>query len=116
MNLVLQPWQLLLFILAGWINRQQQNIIEYLLIENQALKHKLGKKRILLNHDQRRRLAVKGKVLGRKALEEIETIVTPATVLRWHRTLLTRKWDYSQRRKNAGRPVVRNNSPDWHSY
>jgi hypothetical protein len=34
MNLVLQPWQLLLFILAGWINRQQQNIIEYLLIEN----------------------------------------------------------------------------------
>ena len=77
MNLVLQPWQLLLFILAGWINRQQQDIIEYLLIENQALKHKLGRKRILLNDDQRRRLAVKGKVLGRKALEEIETIVTP---------------------------------------
>ena len=78
MNLVLQPWQLLLFILAGWINRQQQDIIEYLLIENQALKHKLGRKRILLNDDQRRRLAVKGrKGLGRKALEEIETIVTP---------------------------------------
>jgi hypothetical protein len=49
-------------------------------------------------------LAVKGKVLGRKALKEIETIVTPDTVLRWHRTLLTRKWDYSERRKNAGRP------------
>ncbi len=43
MNLVLQPWQLLFFILAGWINRQQQNIIEYLLIENQALKHKLAR-------------------------------------------------------------------------
>jgi hypothetical protein len=52
----LQPWQLFLLILASWANRQQQEIIEYLRTENAVLKEKLGKKRILLTDDQRRRL------------------------------------------------------------
>ena len=65
MNFVVQPWQLLLTILAGWVNQQQQQVIEYLRTENQVLKEMQGRKRILLNDDQRRRLAVKGKVLGR---------------------------------------------------
>ena len=60
MSFVLQPWQLLLVVLAGWINRQQQEVIEYLRTENQVLKEAYGKKRIRLNDDQRRRLAVKG--------------------------------------------------------
>ena len=64
MSFVLQPWQLLLVILAGWINREQQAVVEYLRTENQILKEIHGKKRILLNDDQRRRLAVKGKILG----------------------------------------------------
>ena len=85
MDFVLQPWQLYFVILAGWFNRQQQEVIEYLRTENHVLKEKLGKKRILLNNDQRRRLAVKGKILGRKVLGEIGTIVTPDTILRWHR-------------------------------
>ncbi len=70
MKFALQPWQLILIILAGWINRQQQQeVIEYLRTENAVLKEKLGKKRILLTDDLRRRLAVKGKILGRKQLE-----------------------------------------------
>ena len=64
MDYILHPWQLLLFILAGWVHRQQQQANEYLRTENQVLKEKLGKKRILLNDNQRGRLAVKGKVLG----------------------------------------------------
>ena len=71
MNFVLRPWQQLLLILAGWINRDQQDAIEYLLTENQVLREKLGKRRILLNDDQRRHLAVKGKVLGRKSLGKL---------------------------------------------
>ena len=37
MTFVLQPWQLYFLILAGWINRQQQELIEYLRTENQVL-------------------------------------------------------------------------------
>ena len=70
MNFVLQPWQLFLVIVAGWINQQQQQVIDYLLSENQVLKESHGKKRILLSDDQRRRLAVKGKILGRSAHNE----------------------------------------------
>jgi hypothetical protein len=36
----LQPWQLLLLVLAGWVNRQQQDAIEYLLVENRVLRQK----------------------------------------------------------------------------
>jgi hypothetical protein len=107
MDFNLQPWQLYLVILTGWINRHQQEVIEYLLTENQVLKEKLGKKRILLTDDQRRRLAVKGKTLGRKALRELTTIVTPDTILRWHRQLVAKKWDYSAKRNSVGRPRIR---------
>jgi len=65
----LEPWHLLLLILAGWINHRQQNAIEYLRTENQILKEKLGKRRILLDDDQRRRLAVNAKVDLRVALK-----------------------------------------------
>ncbi len=107
MNFILQPWQLYFLILAGWVNRQQQVVIDYLRTENQVLKEKLGKKRILLSDDQRRRLAVKGRLLSRKMLEEVGTLFTPDTILRWHRMLVAKKWDYSERRrKKAGRPPV----------
>jgi putative transposase len=106
MDFVLQPWQFYVVILAGWVNRQQQEVVNYLRTENQVLKETHGKKRILLNDDQRRRLAVKGKTLGRKRLEEVGTLFTPDTILRWHRMLVAKKWDYSKKRKNVGRPRV----------
>ena len=56
MTFLLHPWQLLLVILAGWVNQQQQQIIDFQRTEIDVLKEKLGKKRILLNDDQRRRL------------------------------------------------------------
>ena len=107
MNTMIYPWQLLVVSLADWLNRQQQAVVDYLRTENQVLKEKLGRKRILLNDSQRRRLAAKAKVLGRRALAEIATIVTPDTLLRWHRMLIAKKWDYSDRRKKKpGRPPV----------
>jgi hypothetical protein len=66
---------------AGWVNRQQQEAIDYLRTENDIHKEKLGKNRILLSDDQRRRLAVKGKVLERKQLQLIGTLFTPYTIL-----------------------------------
>ncbi|MEZ6049655.1 MAG: helix-turn-helix domain-containing protein [Planctomycetaceae bacterium] len=71
------------------------------------LREKLGKKRILLTDDQRRRLTLKGKVLGRKLLSEFGTTFTPDTILRWHRELIARKWDYSSEKKRVNRPRIR---------
>ena len=73
----LQPGHLLLLILAGWINRRQQDALGYLITENQILREKRGKKRILLNDCQRRRLAIKGKILGRKVLGQEVRIFSP---------------------------------------
>lgn len=105
MSKALQPWQLLSVIVAGMLNNQQQQMIEYLHEENRVLKEQLGGKRLRLNDNQRRRLAAKGKALGRTILSEICTIVTPDTILRWHRNLIARKYDGSALRK-PGRPAV----------
>jgi hypothetical protein len=67
-----------------------------------------GKKQLFLTDEHRRLLAVKGKSLGRKALMELTTIVTPNTVLRWHRTLVAQKWNHTDRQsRNPGRPRIR---------
>ncbi len=108
MSFILQPWQVVFVAMSAWINQRQQQIIEFQDAEIESLLKKLGKKRVLLTDDQRRLLAVKGKALGRKALMELTTIVTPDTLLRWHRELVAKKWDYSDRRKKkSGRPRVR---------
>ena len=104
MSFVFHPYQLLAAVLAGWVNREQQQLIEYQRTELQVVKEILGTKRILLNDDQRRRLAVQGKILGRKVLGEIATLFTPDTILRWHRLLVARKWDHSAKRTTVGRP------------
>ncbi len=85
--------QLLLAILAGWINRHQQGVIHYLQAENEILKAQL-KGRPKFTDDERRRLAVLGKALGRKMLGEVASIVTPDTILRWHRQLVAMKWTF----------------------
>ncbi|QDU82502.1 Integrase core domain protein [Polystyrenella longa] len=103
----MQPWHLLVYALSSWVNREQQLAIEYLKTENSILREKVGKKRILLNDNERRRLAVKEKQLGRKLLSELGAIFTPDTILRWHRELIARKWDYSSEKKQVGRPRVR---------
>jgi putative transposase len=107
LEFILKPWHLIVLLLASHLNGEQQGVIEYLQVENQVLREKLGKGRILLNDDQRRRLAVKGKLLGRKALRELTTIVTPDTIMRWHRELVAKKWDYSHLRKWIGRPQTK---------
>jgi hypothetical protein len=102
MNLFVSPHIFLVCLLAGWLNREQQKILENLQEENRVLREQLGS-RLHLTDEQRRRLAAKGKELGRKLLEEVATIVTPDTILRWHRQLIARKWTYP--RRNTGRPV-----------
>ena len=96
------PWQFIVVAVAGWMNRQQQEVIEYLRTENRILREKLGGKRLLLNADQKRRLAAKGKALGRRLLEQFGTLFSPSTILRWHRMLIARKYDGSAHRGKPG--------------
>jgi len=77
MSQVVQPWQLLVAALAGWINEHQQAAIEYLREENRVLREQLGKRRLRLTDDQRRRLAAPRKKLGRRVLKDLANIVTP---------------------------------------
>jgi putative transposase len=88
---------------AGWMNQHQQHVIEYLMEENRVLREQIGGRRMRFNDDQRRRLAVKGKQLSRKLLDQIATIVTPETLLAWHRKLIAKKYDGSANRV-PGRP------------
>ena len=99
MPFLLQPWHILLAALCGLVNQRQQRIIEFQNTQINALLKKLGRKRLLLNDDQRRLLAVKALAIGRKALLELTTIVTPDTILRWHRELVVKKFDSSEKRK-----------------
>jgi putative transposase len=106
MRPTLDPFRLLLISLAGYLNQQQQDVIDYLQEENRVLREQVGSKRLRLNDDQRRRLAVRAKKLGRRVLRELATIVTPETLFAWHRKLIATKYDGSKRR-GPGRPRVK---------
>ena len=75
------------------MNQRQLLVIDYLREENRALREQLGDRRVCLDDHQRRRLAVKAKALGRKVLAEVASIVTPETLLAWHRKLIAQKYD-----------------------
>src|SRR5215510_9951913 len=95
----------LLMVVSGWVHRQQLIVIEFLQAENRLLKERLRGKRIRFTDVERAFLARKAKAVGRKALLQLDTIVTPDTLMRWHRRLVAQKWDYSKRR-GPGRPGI----------
>ena len=97
------PLQYLIATLALWLNRQQQGVIDYLKEENHLLKAQLAGRKIHFTDAERRRLAVRAKAVGRKLLSQLETLVTPDTLLRWHRKLVAQKWNFVDRR-GPGRP------------
>jgi hypothetical protein len=85
------------------MNQRQLDAIDYLREENRVLREQLGGRRLRLNDDQRRRLAAKAKSVGQKLLAEVATIVTPETLMAWHRKLIAHKYDGSAKR-GLGRP------------
>src|SRR5262249_20110028 len=62
------PLAFFCLLFSGWVNRQQQAAIDYLLEENRVLRAAQGSRRLRLTDDQRRRLAVKGNVVSRRRL------------------------------------------------
>jgi transposase InsO family protein len=103
MRSVWDPFSFVVVSIAGWMNQHQHDVINYLIEENRVLREQLGSRRIRFTDDQRRRLAAKAKKLGRRLLAEVATIVTPETLLAWHRKLIAQKYDGSAFRR-PGRP------------
>ena len=64
MTNAIQPFHLIIIALAGWLNRHQQVVIDYLIEENRVLKEQLEGKRLRFTDEQRIRLAVKAKKAG----------------------------------------------------
>jgi len=114
----LQMW---LAVLIGWLDRREREALAYLIEENRILRAQLSGRRLRLTDDDRRRLAVRAFRLGRHVLRQVATIVTPDTLLRWHRQLVARKWTYERKSGRRGvlaeirRVVVRmaEDNPTW---
>src|SRR4030095_14822402 len=90
-----------------WMNQKQQYAIDYLRKENRVLREQLGSRRLRFTDDQRRRLAAKAKLVGRRVLNQIADLATPDTLLAWHRKLIAEKYDGSAKR-GPGRPRTAN--------
>jgi putative transposase len=97
---------ILIAMLAGWIQRHQQEVISYLHEENRLLKAQLGNRRLRLTDTERRRLAALAYPLGRTRLKQLVTLATPDTLMRWYKRLIAEKFDGSKQRKALGRPCV----------
>ena len=112
-SLAMNPLSFLLVCLAGWMNRRQQTLNEYLQAEVRVLQEQLSK-RSRFTDDQRRRLAVKGRSVGRKGLLRFASIVTPDTLLAWHRRLMAKNCQVTENR-GAGRPSTAGHWPAYSS-
>src|SRR5437016_1381858 len=98
MRKLLDPFSFLVVSLSDWMNQHQQHVIHYLIEENRVLREDIGSRRIRFSDYQRRRLAVRAKQIGRRLLHEVATVVTPETLLAWHRKLIAQKYDGSAKR------------------
>jgi putative transposase len=98
-------WKSLLAYITGSVDQELLVRNTYLVTENRALRHQI-KGRVRLTDGERKTLAEIGKQLSKPALAEVATIVTPETILAWHRKLVAQKFNGSQQRKALGRPRV----------
>ena len=84
-------FRLMLVSLVGWMNQQQNHVIDYLQEEVKVLQEQRGRSRPRFTDDQRGRLARKAKRIRWGRLKEIVNVVTPQTLLAWHRKLIAKK-------------------------
>src|SRR5687768_17187612 len=98
-------WKKLLAYVTGSVDEELLLRNAYLVAENRILRHQIAR-RVYLTHAERKTLAEIGKKLGKQALAEVAHVVTPDTILAWHRKLVAQKFDGSPQHKASGRPKI----------
>jgi transposase InsO family protein len=98
-------WKTLLAYITGSVDQELRLRNEYLVAENRILRQQI-KGRVRLSDGERKTLAELGKRLGKQALADVASLVTPETIVAWHRKLIAQKFDGSGQRKTPGRPLV----------
>jgi transposase InsO family protein len=98
-------WQTLLAYITGTVDQELLLRNEYLVTENRILRSQITG-RVRLTDGERKTLAEIGQKLGKQALAEVAKIVTPDTLLAWHRKLIAQKFDGSTQRQSPGRPRI----------
>jgi putative transposase len=96
-------WKYLLAYITGSVDQELRLRNEYLVAENHILRQQI-RSRVRLTDAERKTLARDWQEAGKKALEQVATIVTPDTILAWHRKFADQKGTPSQPRKSVGRP------------
>src|SRR5207244_7511891 len=98
-------WKRLLAYITGSVDQELLLRNEYLVTENRILRQQITG-RVRLSDGERTTLAEIGKRLSKQALAEVARLVTPNTILAWHRKLVAQKCDGSAQRKIRGRPKI----------
>jgi hypothetical protein len=96
-------WKTVLAYITGTVDQEPLLRNEYLVAENRILRNQIPG-RVQLSDGERPTLAALGKRLGKQALAEVMSVVTPETLLVWHRRLIAKKFDGSQHRRYPVRP------------
>ena len=96
------PVHAILMMLAGWIHREQDAVVAYQREEIRALREMLGGKRLRFTDAQRRRLALKARLLSHAKLRELGSLVTPDTLTRWFRRYAGANYDSHAKRGPRG--------------
>ena len=95
--------QFLLLVLAGWVNRQQQDVIDYQQRGEPCAPSRASGQASQALGRRPAQARGQGPALGREALAQIASVATPATLVRWYRCLIAAKYDGSKNR-SPGRP------------
>src|SRR2546425_8285777 len=98
-------WKHLLASITGTVDQELLLRNEYLVTETRILRNQITG-RVRLTDGERKTLAAIGQKLGKQALAEVAKMVTPDTILAWHRTLSAQKFDGSPQRRSPGRPRI----------